>query len=278
MTSSRGPVADPIAVFEGAEYPSGLNAETAWLGIYQTLMWYEPVNWVQIIELPHIIDADKLRPSYPPAAGSWLMPNIWQTRAQNVAEYLAQQLGCPVESVSGKVDLLMKLPVYKGRQRQNPLGNAFVRLLRHVLERFGSTALQYATEVKAATIFPGVTVPGRSDTPSIDILGSVEGVPRVVISAKWSLRHDRMNDITNECPVYKAADMRIYRHTSRSRLLYYVVTNEFDPARLGKMLSDSCIDGVVHVHKPAVVDVCKLNGRMDRLLDLSDLIEATATW
>jgi len=103
-------------------------------------------------------------------------------------------------------------------------------------------------------------------------------IPRVIISAKWSVRHDRLNDITNECPVYKAAYARIYRQARRDRLLYYVVTNEYDPSRLNKMLDDTCVDGVVHVHKAAVMEVCNLEGRLTRLIDLADFINATSSW
>lgn len=54
---------DAIELFENAEYPSGLSPETAWLGIYQVLLWYEPVALLVLSGLPHIIDADKLRPA-----------------------------------------------------------------------------------------------------------------------------------------------------------------------------------------------------------------------
>ncbi len=90
---------------------------------------------------------------------------------------------------------------------------------------------------------------------------------------KWSLRHDRINDLTNECPSYKQA--AVWR---RQNLLYIVVTNEYDPARLDKVISDTCIDSVVHVHKPAVVDAAALDGRADSLLDLSDLCRLTLGW
>lgn len=103
-------------------------------------------------------------------------------------------------------------------------------------------------------------------------------IPRVIISTKWSVRHDRLSDITNECPVYKTAYARIYRQVRRAQLSYYVVTNEYDPARLNKMLDDSCVDGVIHVHKAAVVKVCGLDERLTRLIDLSDFIRATSSW
>jgi len=92
------------------------------------------------------------------------------------------------------------------------------------------------------------------------------------------VRHNWLSDITNECPVYKAAYERIYRQARHDHLVYYVLTNEYDPSRLNKMLDDSCVDGVVHVHKTAVVDVCKLDGRLTRLMDLADLVNATFSW
>ncbi len=271
-------IADAIAVFEHAEYPVGLNASSAWLGIYQTLLWYESVNWVGFVDLPHIIDADKLRPSSPAKQRTWTRPSAWQERAWAVSAHLAEQLGCPVEEAQSKTDLLMKQPQYTEMQRQNPLGIAFGGLIKHVLERFGSSAVSYDTEVEAASVFPGITFPGRSGTPRIDLLARRDNLPRTIMSAKWSVRHDRLSDITNECPVYKAAYERIYRQSRREHVLYYVLTNEFDPSRLIKMLDDTCVDGVVHVHKAAVVEVCALNGRLSKLLDLTDLISATASW
>lgn len=278
MPTREQTVADATRIFENAEYPAGLSSATAWLGIYQTLLWYEPINWLGFSDLPHIIDADKLRPASPAKKRTWTSSNAWQRRAQAIGLYLAGQLGCPVNSVPNKTDLLMKQPDYEGMQRQNTLGIAFVGLVKHVLEKFGSTAVFYETEVEATTIFPGITFPGRSGTPRIDLLAKRSDIPRAIISAKWSVRHDRLSDITNECPVYKAAYERIYRQARRDHLLYYVVTNEYDPSRLNKMLDDTCVDGVVHVHKAAVVDVCGLDERLTRLIDLVDFINATSSW
>src|SRR5262245_54589155 len=79
---------DAIRIFEHADYPSGLSAATAWLGFYQTLLWYEPVNWVGFTELPHIIEANNLRPSSPAEKRTWTRPNAWQRRAQALNIYL----------------------------------------------------------------------------------------------------------------------------------------------------------------------------------------------
>lgn len=278
MPSREQTIADAVRLFEQAHYPSGLTPSTAWLGIYQTLLWYEPVNWCGFTELPHIIDADKLRPSSPAKKRTWKKPSVWQRRAQAVVEYLAQQLGCPAASVSHKTDLLMKQSDYEGLQRQNTLGIAFAGMVKRSLEKFGPPTVSYETEVEASIIFPGITFPGRSGTPHIDLLAKHGGIPRAIISTKWSVRHDRLSDITNECPVYKAAYERIYRHASRDHFLYYMLTNEYDPARLNKILDDPCVDGVVHVHKPAVVEVCGLDGRLAQLVDLADFINAASTW
>jgi len=164
-------------------------------------------------------------------------------------------------------------------QRQNTLGIAFAGLMKHVLERFGAPRASYDLEVKAQNIFRGITLPGRSATACIDLLATCANSPRAVLSTKWSLRHDRLNDMTEECPAYKSAYQRLYRATPGAPdLLYYVVTNEYDPSSLNKILRDPCVDAVVHVHKIALVDVCRLDNRLGRLLDLADLIRATSSW
>jgi hypothetical protein len=278
MPSRQQTIADAVNIFQKSSYPTSLSAMSTWLGIYQTLLWYEPVNCVGYTTLPHIIDADKLRPTSIAKRDKQVHPNAWQRRAQDINAYLAQQMRCSTDDVDPKMDKLMRHPSYVGMQRQNTLGIAFAGLIKYVLEQFGSKSMLYDTEVQADAVFAGITFPGRSTTPRIDVLVKRNNIPCAVISAKWSVRHDRLNDLTNECPVYKSAYQRIFRQQGRSDLLYYVVTNEYDPARLTKMLDDSCIDGIVHIHKPGVISVCKLNGRLNMLMDLTDLIAATSSW
>jgi hypothetical protein len=279
MPTREQTIIDAIRTFEAAEFPTGLTKHTAWLGIYQTLLWCEKIDWLGFDFLPHIIDADKLRPSSPAKKRAWKQPSAWQRRADVVNQYLSSSLKCPPSRVQTKTDLLMKQPEYKGMQRQNSLGIAFSGLVKFILEKFGSRRITYETEVEATNIFTGITFPGRSVTPRIDLLARRDAIPRAILSAKWSMRHDRLSDITNECPVYKTAYERIYRQsTSGNRLMYYVLTNEYDASRLNKVLSDSCVDGVVHVNKKAVVEICKLNGRTNELIDLADFIDATKEW
>jgi len=277
MPSRQNIVVDAIQVFTCAFLPAQPTLQTAWLGIYQTLLWYEPVNWAGFKALLHITEANNLRPSNPRKARAWTQPSEWQLRAKAVERYMAEQMNCSSDAIEQRIDLLMKRPDYRDLQRQNPLGIAFTGLARHVLELFGNPAVEYELEVDANIVFPGITFPGRSSAPSIDILVRRGGIPRAIISAKWSLRHDRMNDITNECPVYKAAYQRIYRGVDNA-LRFFVLTNEYSPSRLTKLLNDSCIDALVHVHKPAVTKICQLDNRLDTMLDLTELVAMSQEW
>lgn len=271
MPSRSQTIADALGIIQSTTYPGGFSAQTAWIGTYRALMWYEPVNAAGIVALPHIIDANQLRPVGSKKAPT--APNAWQRRAQAFEQYLAQALGCPSHQAQQQVDQLMRLPGYQGMQRQNPLGIAFPGVAKFIFERFGNQAIAYDLEVDATTIFPGITIPGRSTKPMIDILGRKGNLPVAIISAKWSLRHDRVNDMTNECPAYKSAAM-----WTRNPLRYYVITNEFAPTRLSRILTDKCIDALAHVHKNAVVGVGGLDGRLVNMLDLADLVSATHSW
>jgi hypothetical protein len=281
MPTRAQTILDAVQLFANSVYPGGIVApEHAWLGIYQVLLWYEPVGVAGFTSLPHIIDADKLRPSkyknaQAAAKGTPLSHDakVWQNRADAVQNHIAAQLSLQPDQVEPLVDLLLKSTSYLGLQRHNPLGTAFPGLVRHVLQLFGNPSINYELEMDARQIFPGIAMAGRSTKPSIDILALKDGKPRAIISAKWSVRHDRVGDITNECPIYKAAAIRM-----RLPLDYYVVTNEFDPARLDKMLTDTCINGLVHVHKENVITVAKMNGRLSGMLDLVDLLALTNAW
>ncbi len=273
MPSRQETVELASQLFQGAVYPEGLCLEDAWLGIYQVLLWYEHVDWGGYEALPHIIEADKLRPPARKRKAGPEKPTVWQHRAAAVERYLADSLRCQAAGVLRHLDLLMGSPPYQGFQRQNPLGIAMAGLVKHVVERFGASGLECRLEVRADEVFPGIAMPGRSTTPSMDLLVLREERPRAIISTKWSLRHDRINDITNECPVYKAAALRL-----RLPLDYFVVTNEYDPARLQKVVGDDCVNGVAHIHKPLVTEVCELDGRLDSLLDLADLVRQSHVW
>ena len=200
-----------INLFEGAKYPGGMpTSSRAWLGVYQVLLWYEAVEGLPNRScLPHIIDANELRQRL-----------TWRSRAIAVEEYIAQQLLVESVSLPHMVDLLMNLPAYQRLQRNNPLGIAFTGLLKHVLEQMGNHGLTYELEVSGGEAFPGVQIPTRTKKPRIDMLVRKKGQNVGIISTKWSIRHDRVDDLTTECRAYKNAA----RYTD-TRLFYFVLTN-----------------------------------------------------
>jgi hypothetical protein len=85
-----------------------------------------------------------------------------------------------------------------------------------------------------------------------------------VISSKWGIRHDRVRDPLEEADTYKQ---------QIPSLKFFVTTNEFDSARLQKILTYPSIDGVFHVRRDLV---WQLYGRkiaeLANLKDLADLI------
>jgi len=267
MPTRKETIEASTKLFNDARFPGGVaNLHSAWAGIYQCLLWYEPL--AQPVDghsrLPHIIDANRIT-----------KPSNWQRHAINVEAYLAAQWSISPETVGDVVDLLMRSPAYGGLQRHNIVGAAFAALVRLTLQRFGNQdpSLTYELEVPGANAFPGVQIPTRSERPSIDILVRKSGKNIGIISTKWSYRHDRVDDLTTECRAYKNA--ATYTDT---KLFYYIATNEFDPARTEKLILDKCVDRVIHVHKELVTGVCKLNGRLKDLWDLSELLASSNSW
>lgn len=234
----------------------GNDPALAWLAVYQTMLWYDRIGRTN---LPHIIEVNDLKkPS-------------WAGRAKAVDAYIARALRISGGSALQRMDNLMSLPAFTGKQRQNPLGEGFVGAIVAVLSTLGAKSISYRPEVRSTDFFPGIRIPGRSSVSRIDVAAVKEDKLVAIISTKWSIRHDRLSDITNECPVYKEA---AYRHW-RTRPLYYFVTNEFSPSRLRRITGDDCVDGVVHVHAKLVTEVCGLSAQ---LLDLQDLIRLTHQW
>lgn len=99
---------------------------------------------------------------------------------------------------------------------------------------------------------------------SIDIVALKDDSEYAIVSTKWSIRHDRLHDFVDECTFYK---------DHRSELKFFAVTNEFMPARLKRLIENSCIDKVFHVNKDLVSRVNNGDGRLVGLEDLSNLYQ-----
>lgn len=255
-----------IGQFDDCLFPSGSpEPQTAWLGIYQTLWWFDD-------GVLHIREANDLRKP------------LWQQRASALQSYIESELAAATGTLEHYVDRMMRLPRWNGMQRNNPVGNGLRVLVSEYLRRWGDSRFRYEEEQNATKWFPGIQMAGRSATPRLDVgvIRRGDGRPRAVLSCKWSIRHDRVSDPTNECTAYKAAaaQQQIFD------LGYYVVTNELDAQRLDKIVGQPCVDGLVHVHLrsveivrgsalPASLTVARENGR---LLDLADMPELTGGW
>lgn len=274
MSLLKSPKASEVAIniFQKSKFPGGLSRKNVWLGIYQTLLWLESIPMAETKFLPHIIDSDKLRPPIGSAPETTRISRVWPTRAKKMSDYISKQLNISVRDLPDNVGKLYEHPNWRGRQKQNPLGIGFVALVTYCLKTFEPQYWQFNSEVPAKTIFPDIKMTGRSKEPRIDILGILNGSPRAIISCKWSIRHDRLGDVSTECTVYKSEALR-----NRLDLSYFLVTNEYDPARLSKIIDDTCLDGIAHVHKPAVEEICELDGRLTNLLDLSEFFDVIET-
>lgn len=255
-----------VGALDTALYPGGgsLTLETAWLGIYQTLWWFEH-------GVLHVREANDLKKP------------VWRDRAGKLEQYIADDLGIQRADLPMHFDRMMLLPRWSGQQRNNPLGNGLRIILSELLERFANPVFDYPEEVKATHWFPGIQMPGRSKTPSVDVAAvrKSNGKPRAILSCKWGFRHDRISDPTNECVQYKSA---AFQQQQVDDLAYYVVTNEMSVQRLDKVLNQPCVDGLVHVHLKAVEQLEPLSADMKhaantgRLFDLIDFVKATHTW
>lgn len=257
-----------VGAFQRARFPSGgPTLREAWLGIYQVLWWFE-----ERTGLLHVAEANELRKS-----------RTWKERAAAAEEYIAEALDVRREDLPEMLDQMMRLPRWSEvEQRNNPLGNGLRILVAAVLRQWGDSRFEYAEEQRATRWFPGIQMPGRSEEPSIDVaVAREDGAPRAVVSCKWSIRHDRISDPTNECVTYRAAAIQ----RGIEDLTYYVVTNETGRSRLDKVLNQPCVEALVHVNLGLVermwggmtdaMQAAKVSGK---LLDLVEFAQLTRTW
>jgi hypothetical protein len=252
-----------VEQFDAARYSTGAaSLEEAWLGIYQVLLWYEH-------DFLHIKESNDLK------------KNPWQVKARRAEAFIARELGVAPDELPVLIDRMMRLPRWQGKQRNNPLGHGLRMLVSEVLRRWGDPRFSYPEEEPATNWYPGISMPGRSEAPYLDVVSHDSKKVRAIISCKWSYRHDRISDVTNECQEYKAAAVR----RQQMGLGYFLVTSEFDPQRLDKVLNQPCVDGLVHVHLDLATEVA---GGMTqlmtaarasrRLFDLAEFVKLTHTW
>lgn len=258
---AKGDAALVVEAFNGAIWPGEEpTLSDAWVAIYQVLMYFDPE-----VDLLHVNEVSALRK---PA---------WAGRAQRAEQYISQALGVSSTKLRSLMDRMMELPRWKGRQRHNPVGHGFRILNAEVLRRWGNPELDYMEEEPALNWFPGIKMPGRSEHPKIDVFITKNGTPRAILSCKWGIRHDRISDPTNECQEYRAAAAR----RQIKPFEYYVISSEFDGARLEKVLEQPCVDGLIHTHIPLLRQLTAPDRQLwtyRNLYDLTEFAELTKSW
>jgi hypothetical protein len=147
-------------------------------------------------------------------------------------------------------------------QVQNPVGIGFTLSLTLLLKKFGAASGYdfHTEEAIGQRIFVGLKdAPRRAS----DIVVTKDSDEVAIISAKWSVRHDRLKDLLEECEYFRVV---------RAPLKFYVATNEYMPARLSKLLVNRCIENVFHVNRSLLVTVNNNDSRLASIRDLSDLL------
>ena len=220
------------------------NKDDIWLAFYRLLLDY-------IYGVPRITDSNRLR------------NGIWRDRARKVENDLAAAFACNQQEVPGHLDTFMRKIYPKGTQRMNPIGIAFACGVVNLIHRFSAGLYDCKMEAKIGLdVFPKLTDFRRK---SVDIVAWSKGrdTPFAVISSKWGIRHDRLRDPQEEADTYKK---------EVPSLKFLVVTNEFDNARLQKLLTYPNIDGVFHVKRSLVLQ--SFNEEMSSdLVNLKDITE-----
>lgn len=123
-----------------------------------------------------------------------------------------------------------------GKKRMNALGEGFEDLVTILLQRVSGIPKIHLHTRTGVSKLPGFSkgafrAPGQRSNrePSPDIAITEESVTRLITTAKWSLRQDRLNQFASEFQSFQN------RKVQSTELRYALITNEFDLARLGNV-------------------------------------------
>lgn len=219
------------------------KADDIWIALYRLLLDY-------IHGVPRITDSNRLE------------HGIWRERAKQVERSLATVMSCETQEVASNLDVLMNRLYPAGTQRMNPVGIAFACAVIYLIQRFSNKSYMWKMEARIGIdVFPELKDFRRR---SVDIVIFSQASPVAVISSKWGIRHDRVRDPLEEADTYKQ---------QIPSLKFFVVTNEFDSARLRKILTYPNIDSVFHVRRDLVWQLYGgKTAELGNLKDLTDLI------
>jgi hypothetical protein len=134
------------------------------------------------------------------------------------------------------------------RKRQNVLGEGFEDLLQLLVAKIGRVPDKYIRVRQRVNHLPGFqnanTTRERIEAPDLAIVKDER--TELLASVKWSLRHDRQKQLSDELDCY--ADLLSQQTFPR----YVLITNEYDPGRLvntdGLSRRGQRVDCIYHVN------------------------------
>ena len=157
------------------------------------------------------------------------------------------------------------------RKRQNVLGEGFEDLLQVLMTNVSHVPESHIVVRQRANKLPGFqnrkTTRERTEAPDIAIVRNNR--TELLASVKWSLRHDRQKQLSDELDCY--VDL-----LSQSKFPQYVlITNEYDPGRLvntdGLNRRGQRIDRIYHINLELLLGALHNH---ERVRDLRPLIAA----
>ena len=175
-----------------------------------------------------------------------------------------------------------------GSNRQNVLGEGFEDLLRMLAVRVAKVPAEKIILRKKANDLPGfqgkLDQPRRIESPDIAI---VQGERTALLSTvKWSLRHDRQKQLSDELDCYvQLLSQDVFPE-------YVLVTNEYDPGRLKNSSNlasrGKTVDRIYHINPALLVEVLSDVPQSaaevqelvdtDRLRSLEDFLNDLGLW
>jgi hypothetical protein len=209
-------------------------------------------------------------------------PNRTLTRGEELTSYLAREVGVTRDLLCSEIGKYWQHRAIRKLQYHNLVGHGFRSIVVEILTRFGAPGIRYEEEVKASDLFPGHTFPTRSRKAKCDIVAWKGQTLVAIVTTRWRFRTDRP-DAPDEAMAYVPAARR-----GNPAFRFYVVTGEFDPSRLGKLLAHAppasanpSIASVIHFNPALIVRGLGLSGdggEMNHLRDLAHLVAETHTW
>ncbi|HEY7913050.1 MAG TPA: hypothetical protein VIG62_14150 [Blastocatellia bacterium] len=155
------------------------------------------------------------------------------------------------------------------RKRQNVLGEGFEDLLQLLLLKVSRVPVDYIEIRRRADKLPGFQNPNttreRVEAPDIAVVRNDH--TELLASVKWSLRHDRQKQLSDELDCY--VDL-LSQHSFPK---YILITNEYDPGRLvntdGLNRRGRKIDCIYHLNLGLLLGALQSH---ERIKDIEPLI------